>query len=66
VPHGLGTAAPPGTVDLAGAAGLAGATGPALWLVPGPMHLLSRRHNLDKRDRPRKRWFDSMDEVRIT
>jgi hypothetical protein len=59
VPHGLGTAAPPGTVGLAGVAGLVGAAsprgaaGPALWLVPGPMHLLSRRHNLDKRDRPR-------------
>jgi hypothetical protein len=72
VPHGLGTVAPPGTDGLAGAASLVGAAGPrgaagpALWLVPGPMHLLSRRHNLDKRDQPRKRRFDSMDEVRIT
>jgi hypothetical protein len=35
MPHGLGTAALPGAATLAGAAT------PALWLVPGPMHLLS-------------------------
>jgi hypothetical protein len=72
VPHGLGTAAPPGTAGPAGAAGLAGVAGsagaaaPAPWNVSGPMHLLSRGHNLDERDRPRKRRFDRMDEVRIT
>jgi hypothetical protein len=69
VPHGLGTAAPPGTAGPAGAAHLAGAVGlageaaPASWKVPGPMHLLSRGHNLDERDPPRKRRFDRMDEV---
>jgi hypothetical protein len=30
------------------------------------MHLLSRGHNLDDRDRPRKCRFDRMDDVRIT
>jgi hypothetical protein len=42
VPHGLGTAEPLGTT------GPAGAAGPAPWLLPGPMHLLSREHNLDE------------------
>jgi hypothetical protein len=31
---------------------------PAPWLVLGLMHLLSHRHNLDERDRPRKHRFD--------
>jgi hypothetical protein len=60
VPHGLGTAEPPGRV------GAAGAAGPAPWLVRGPMHLLFREHNLDERDPPRKRRFDRMEDVRIT
>jgi hypothetical protein len=47
MPHGLGTAEPPGTTSPAGVAGLAGAANPATWLVPGPMHLLSCEHNLD-------------------
>jgi hypothetical protein len=66
VPHWLGTA------GLAGAAGLAGVAGPARCghtcpvARTCPIHLLSHRHNLDERDRPRKRRFDRMDEVRIT
>jgi hypothetical protein len=60
VPHGLGTVAPPGV------AGPAGAAGPTPWLVPSPMHLLSRGHNLDEQDPPRKHQFDRMEEVRIT
>jgi hypothetical protein len=66
MPHGLGTAEPPGTTGPVGAAGLAGAAGPTPWHILSPMHLLSREHNLDERDPPRKRWFDRMDEVRIT
>jgi hypothetical protein len=66
MPHGLGTAEPPGTTGPVGAAGLAGAAGPTPWHMLSPMHLLSCEHNLDKRDPPRKHWFDRMDEVRIT
>jgi hypothetical protein len=64
--RGLGMAEPPGTTGPVGAAYLAGAAGPAPWLVPGPMHHLSREHNLDERDPPRKHQFDRMEEVRIT
>jgi hypothetical protein len=60
MPHGLGTAEPPGTADPAGAAS------PTPWLVLGPMHLLFRGHNLDKRYTPRKHQFDRIKEVRIT
>jgi hypothetical protein len=45
---------------------LPGAAAPAPWHVAGPTHPLSRRHNLDERDRPMKRRFDRMDEVRIS
>jgi hypothetical protein len=66
VPHGLGTAAPPGMASPAGAADPIGAAAPALWHASSSTHLLSRGHNFDERDRPRKRRFGLMDEVRIT
>jgi hypothetical protein len=59
VPHGLGTAEPPAT------AGPTGAAGSALWHDPGPEHLLSRGHNLDEQDQPRKHRFDPKVEARI-
>jgi hypothetical protein len=46
----LGTAAPPGTVGPASAAGLAGAATPAPCHVFGPNHFLPRVHNLDEQD----------------
>jgi hypothetical protein len=61
MPHGLGKSEPPGMAGPAGVAGLEGAAGHAPWLVPGPMHLLSRGHNLDERDPQRKRRFNRID-----
>jgi hypothetical protein len=70
--HKLGTAEPPARAALQMRSSsqvrpaLPGVAAPAPWLVPSPIHLLSCRHNLDEWDRPRKRQFDRMDEVRIT
>jgi hypothetical protein len=60
MPHELGTPAPLGMACPAGAAA------PARWHVFSPKHLLSRWHNLDEQDQPRKHRFDRMDGVRIT
>jgi hypothetical protein len=50
MPHGLGTAAPPGRAGPAGAAVPAGAAALSPWHASSPSHILSRRHNLNEQD----------------